>query len=161
MTKILIFTATSIFISFFGVKEEHERFNLKNDYSLIYQNSDSIRNLLLGNWQRTYLMVEDLEEIIKIDSLKNNFILSFENNDILIEKSRTSNDTLNWKLFQGPNRIELTIDEDKMSLNFSRTLFIEELSDSVLHIYSKTSKYPKGQKNDFIKYHMKFRRIEN
>lgn len=161
MIKISIFTATSIFMFLFGVKNESESFNLKNDYTLFDRNSDSISKLLLGNWQRTYLRVEDSDEIIKIDSIKNNYILSFKNNDVLIEKSGTSNDTLNWTLILDPLRIEFTIDENKMNLNFSSTLFIEELNDSSLHIYSKSPKYPEVQENDFIKYHMKFQRIED
>jgi hypothetical protein len=135
--------------------------NLSEDSSTNSIEINSLKILILGEWERYYFKVYDNEETIYADSLRRDYFLIFQREEIFIEKSSESNDTLSWVLENDPLRIILSFDYGDELIDYSKTLFIEEVNDSILKVYSETSLYPEAKAGHIVKQRMKFSKILN
>lgn len=151
---ILIF---SLLCFVYSCTNENKNSNL--DSSSIESKETALHELLIGNWERNYYKVFNTLETIYFDSLQRNYNLIFNTKGEFIEKSNEIADTMRWSIEKEPLRIVLTNDKYKDSLDHLRTLFIEEVNDSILHVYSESPLYPDAKPGHIIKSRMQFKKV--
>ncbi|WP_107038142.1 hypothetical protein [Brumimicrobium mesophilum] len=161
MTRLLFIIFLCVLFCSCGINTDKNNLSSSGTFSSQDDIEDSIKTMLLGKWKRTDFFVEKIGELKHFDQLKNNYYFLFKDQGVLIERSSLSDDTLNWSLEMNPLKVILTVDEEKMNLNFSNTLFIEEINDTSLHVFSEESNNSKDGEDQKIKFHMKFIRIPN